>query len=137
LNARSVTTPWAPAPVAPRRGNPERTGPGGSGGPSFADVLAGELPAAATVRPASIPINFSMHARDRLAVKGIRLEDSQLSRLAGAVDRAAVKGARDSLVILDDLALVVNVKNRTVVTAVTGDRMREGVFTQIDSAVIV
>ena len=54
----------------------------------------------------------------------------------GAVSKAAAKGARESLILLDDLALVVSVKNRTVITAIAPDRIRENVFTNIDSAVI-
>ena len=53
-----------------------------------------------------------------------------------AVDRAAAKGARESLVLVDDTAFVVSVRNRTVITAVDRARMRDQVFTNIDSAVI-
>ena len=66
-----------------------------------------------------------------------------MDRLNKAVDRAAAKGARDALVLIpgasrtDDLALVVSVVNRTVVTAMDGERMRESVFTNIDSAVVI
>ena len=53
------------------------------------------------------------------------------------VDRAAAKGAKESLVMIDDVALVVSVKNRTVITAVDKAQLKENVFTNIDSAVIV
>jgi flagellar operon protein len=53
------------------------------------------------------------------------------------VDRAAAKGARESLVMMDDVALVVSVKNRTVITAVDRAHLKDNVFTNIDSAVIV
>lgn len=65
------------------------------------------------------------------------LGDDELSRLAGGVNRAAAKGARESLVLMDDKAFVVSVRNRTVITAVDGENMKENVFTNIDSAVIV
>jgi flagellar operon protein len=52
------------------------------------------------------------------------------------VDRAEEKGARDSLVLLRDMAFIVSVSNRTVVTAMDGERLKENVFTNIDSAVI-
>jgi len=52
------------------------------------------------------------------------------------VTRADEKGAKDSLVLLRDLAFIVNVKNRTVVTAVDGEHLKDNVFTNIDSAVI-
>jgi flagellar operon protein len=56
--------------------------------------------------------------------------------LQRAVSRAEEKGAKDSLVLLRDLAFIVSVKNRTVVTAVDGEHIKENVFTNIDSAVI-
>jgi flagellar operon protein len=59
-----------------------------------------------------------------------------LARLDGGLARAAAKGARDSLVLVDQTAFVVSVPNRTVITAVDREHMREQVFTNIDSAVI-
>jgi len=88
-------------------------------------------------------LRFSAHAQDRLASRGIQLSPEAVSRLTEAVDRAAAKGARDALLLMpgvsrgEDLALVVSVTNRTVVTAVDGENLRENVFTHIDSAVIV
>ena len=64
------------------------------------------------------------------------MDETTLARLNGGVARAAAKGSRDSLVLLDDTAFVVSVRNRTVVTAVDREHMREQVFTNIDSAVI-
>ncbi len=52
------------------------------------------------------------------------------------MDKAAAKGARESLILMDNLALVVSIRNRTVITAVDEKRMKEHVFTNIDSAVI-
>lgn len=60
-----------------------------------------------------------------------------MERLEGAVDSVARKGGKDSLVLLGDAALVVSVKNRTVVTAMDRAGMRGNVFTNIDSAVIL
>ncbi len=83
-------------------------------------------------------VKFSQHALQRLASRKIELDQSQLQRLEQAVGKAAQKGARESLVLMQpDLAFVVSVRNRTVITAVDGDSMKENVFTNIDSAVIV
>ncbi|MBW5444570.1 flagellar biosynthesis protein [Cohnella sp. CFH 77786] len=82
-------------------------------------------------------LKFSHHAEQRLEQRGIVLNSDQLERIAGAVDQAAAKGARDSLVLFRDIAMIVNVPNRTVVTAMDGSSMKEHVFTQIDSAVVV
>ena len=83
------------------------------------------------------PVKFSGHAQDRLAASHRVLTEAEQTALAGAIDRAAAKGSRDTLVLMKDLALVVSVKNRTVITAVDGDRMKENLFTNIDSAVIL
>ncbi|MGI6648201.1 MAG: TIGR02530 family flagellar biosynthesis protein [Bacillota bacterium] len=82
-------------------------------------------------------IKFSHHARQRLQARKISLSGAELKRLEEGVAKAAQKGARDSLVLMDKLALVVSVKNRTVITAVDETSLKENVFTNIDSAVIV
>ncbi|HEU4657629.1 MAG TPA: TIGR02530 family flagellar biosynthesis protein [Capillimicrobium sp.] len=81
-------------------------------------------------------VQFSGHAVDRLKRRGIEVDESTLQRLEGAVDLAASKGSRESVVFVDDTAFVVSVRNRTVITAVDNAHMREQVFTNIDSAVI-
>lgn len=81
-------------------------------------------------------VRLSAHAEERLKSGRIQLSQEQLDRLNGAVSKAAAKGARESLILIDDLALVVSVKNRTVITAIAPDRVKDNVFTNIDSAVI-
>jgi flagellar operon protein len=81
-------------------------------------------------------VRFSGHARSRLASRGLALGGADVRRLEQAVDKAAAKGSRDSLILMDDLALIVSIKNRTVVTAVDSSSQREGVFTNIDSVVL-
>jgi flagellar operon protein len=100
------------------------------GGSSFGDVLAGKL------ATPSQPLRFSGHALQRIERRGINLDQATMNRLDGGVSRAAAKGSRDSLVLVDDTAFVVSVPNRTVITAVDREHMREQVFTNIDSAVI-
>lgn len=82
-------------------------------------------------------LKFSQHAEMRLQQRGIRFQPEQLSKIESAVDKAAAKGAKDSLILVQDTALIVNVKNRTVITALDGASMKDNVFTQIDSAVII
>jgi flagellar operon protein len=64
------------------------------------------------------------------------LSDQDRVRLDEAVTRAGEKGANQSLVLLDNLALVVSVRNRVVITAMDDSKTSSGVFTNIDSAVI-
>mgnify|MGYP004001744099 CR=1 FL=1 len=87
-------------------------------------------------------LHFSAHAQSRLQDRDIQLTPESLDKLNDAVNRAADKGARDALVLMpgaasgDDLALVVSVANRTVITAMDGEQLNDNVFTNIDSAVI-
>ncbi len=81
-------------------------------------------------------VRFSKHAQDRLNERNIRLDQKDLADLQHAIALAEKKGANDSLVLLRDVAFIVSVKNKTVVTAVDGETMKENVFTNIDSAVI-
>jgi len=82
-------------------------------------------------------VTFSKHASQRLHSRGIELSDDQLNRVSDAVDKAAAKGSRETLVLTDNAALVVSVSNRTVITAFDREHLREGVVTAIDSAVII
>ena len=83
-------------------------------------------------------VKFSQHAAQRLQTRNINLSPTQLNQLKSAVDKAAQKGARESLVLMNnDLALVVSITNRTVITAMDGASIKDNVFTNIDSAVIV
>jgi len=81
-------------------------------------------------------IKFSNHAQKRLETRQIRLPDDGLARLALAVDKAELRGGQDTLVLMDNLAFIVNVPQRTVVTAMDTQKRGEGVFTQIDTVVL-
>jgi flagellar operon protein len=96
-------------------------------GPSFADVLGAKQ---------AQPVTFSAHALQRVERRGIDMSPATVARLNEGVDRAAGKGARASVVFVDATAFVVSVPNRTVITAVDRDHMKQQVFTNIDSAVI-
>lgn len=83
-------------------------------------------------------VKFSQHATQRLQTRNINLTSAQMNQLNSAVEKAAQKGARESLILMNnDLALVVSVTNRTVITAMDGANIKDNVFTNIDSAVIV
>jgi flagellar operon protein len=113
-----ATTPAAPATGARQAAAPK--------GASFAEVL----------KHRTSGVQFSGHALERVQRRGIDTSPQTLARLDGAVQRAAAKGSRDSVVLVDGTAFVVSVANKTVITAVDAQSMREHVFTNIDSAVI-
>lgn len=81
-------------------------------------------------------LTFSRHAQERLDARKIQLNETDMTDLQRAVTRAEEKGAKDSLVLLRDMAFIVSVKNRTVVTAMDSQHLKENVFTNIDSAVV-
>lgn len=79
-------------------------------------------------------VKFSKHANERLAMRNIELDDSQIERLEDGMNKAREKGLKDPLVMVDNIAFIVNVKSNTVVTAVNNSG--NSVFTNIDGAVI-
>lgn len=81
-------------------------------------------------------VKFSKHAAKRLDDRDITISEDQKDRLNFGVQLADEKGIRDSLVMVDSLAFIVNVPSQTVITAMDGGESDEGVFTNIDGAVI-
>ena len=90
---------------------------------SFEDILRQKQTTAE-----SQELRFSKHAQGRLNDRHINLSD---------VLKASEKGIRESLVILDSLAFIVNVPSKTVVTAMDQSESESNIFTNIDGAVIV
>ncbi len=82
-------------------------------------------------------VQFSKHAEKRLNSRNIELSESDRLQLQEAVKTLETKGARDSLVLMRDMAFIVNVPSKTVVTALAKDQMKEHVFTNIDSTMLV
>lgn len=82
-------------------------------------------------------LKFSQHALERLQSRNLNLNVADLQKLNQAVERISQKGAKESLVMMKDVALVVSVKNKTVITAMDGNSAKNMIFTNIDSAVIL
>ena len=101
-----------------------------SGGGSFEAALGQALEIAREVR-------FSAHAEQRLSDRNIQLSDADRARITRSLDTASAKGSREALVLMDRLALVVGVPNRTVITVVEPNAAQDTVFTNIDSVVLV
>lgn len=123
---------FIPNPIQPGRiDRPQQQKPvsGQNSTSPFAQVLDQKLP--------TQEVKFSQHAQDRLRARNITFSAADLANLEGAVTSVAQKGGKESLVMMGDSALVVSVKNRTVVTAMDKTQMRGNVFTNIDSAVII
>lgn len=82
-------------------------------------------------------VTFSSHAQSRLQERNINLTNEDLARLNSTVDKLAQKGARESLVYMQEVALVVSVANRTVITALNKLQGADNIITNIDSAAII
>ena len=118
-----------PGPAPRPAGTPVQIPPQGT--PSFRSVLESQT------APSAQPLKFSAHAMQRLASRNIQLSNDDISRMNVMAERAAEKGAKQSLFMLRDVAMVVSIKNRTVITAVDQESMKENVFTNIDSAAVI
>ena len=123
----SPLPPSAAPATAPRPAGPP---PAGGVDTSFADQLQ------RSQAQGNGALQFSKHAMERLQRRGIVANNATVRRLEHGVEMAAGKNARDAVVMVDNTAFVVSVKNRTVITAIDSAQMRHHVFTNIDSAVV-
>lgn len=121
------------------------TVPKGQQGPSFRDALnkvqnqGVKTPAVGALSGMSEtqPLKFSNHAVERMQSRGIRFSPESMARLDEAVTKASSKGSKNSLILMDETALIVSVKNRTVVTVMDKAALKDNVFTNIDSTIVM
>lgn len=132
MNVRQLAARLEGVQGVPPRGSPASPPPLTPARTVFADHLrrAGGTEQAA-------PLKLSAHAQERIAQRGISLDEDERRILQEATDALHAKGARDALLLRADAAFVVNVPSRTVITAIDGGELRERVFTQIDSAMLI
>ena len=107
--------------------------------PALTGKITPQLPTGqSTTRPAEqAEVSFSKHLLDRINRRSLQVGPDETRKLSEAIDKAEAKGSKESLVLLNDLAFIVSVQNRKVVTAMNKNNMNEGVFTNIDSAIIM
>lgn len=118
------------------RGPVKKQGPG-EFDQVFDKVLQDKAEPALDLNQVRQPLKFSAHATQRLQDRNIPLDQMLMSKLNVAVDRAEAKGLEDTLVLTDQAAFIVSVKNRTIVTAMDRNALSGNVFTNIDGAVVV
>ena len=82
-------------------------------------------------------IAVSVHAADRMVRRGLQVDEGTADRLQTAFDLASQKGSREALFLLDDMAVIASIPDRTVKTAMDRRGMEEGVFTHIDTTVVL
>ncbi len=115
-------------------------------GPSFQETMnqVGQVPTqvgkenvSSALKNMADGVKFSNHAVERMRSRGISFKPEDMGRLNEAVGRAAAKGSKDSLILMNDSALIVSVKNKTVVTVMDKSALKENVFTNIDSTIVM
>ena len=116
--------------INPGGSKPRTQQPINNTGNSFSEILNKQI-------DTDKELKFSKHAMERLSNRQINISPEKMEKLNSAVEKADLKGSKESLILMDDLAFVVSIKNRTVITAVDGNSMKDNVFTNIDSAVII
>ncbi len=121
------------SPKTPKTGKDKNSLPLGAN--SFASVL-NKINEQSDIRGSEEPVKFSKHAMNRLSLRNIELTQDQMDRLNQGKAEAGEKGIKDSLILIDQLAFIVNVPNNTVVTAMDQTENKSNVFTNIDGAVI-
>ena len=105
--------------------------------PSFSEILQNKALQQNFCVGKTEKLKFSKHAIGRLADRNIELSAEQLERLNDGARKAGQKGIKDSLVIVDSLAFIVNIPNQTVVTAMDSTETSDNIFTNINGAVII
>jgi flagellar operon protein len=131
-----------PSTVEPSRSNSNRAGD--IDGSLFRDQLQA-LTGTPTPTVAQAPkpnaqvsaLKFSNHAIDRMQARGIRFSPEDLAKFESAMGKAESKGAKNTLLLSDAAAMIVNIKDKTVVTVMDKANLKENVFTNIDSTVMV
>ncbi len=101
---------------------------------SFEEILKSKQEG---TEPKTAELKFSKHADSRLAERNISLSENQMQRLYDGTEKAKAKGIKESLVMVDDYAFIVNIKNNIVVTAMNREESNDTVITNIDGAVII
>ncbi|MCI8549190.1 MAG: flagellar operon protein [Lachnospiraceae bacterium] len=108
---------------------------GSTGQNPVGSAAFGELLKARTLE--SQGLNFSKHAAKRMGERGIAMDNQLMGDLEQAVEGARLKGAKDVAVIGRQGVFIVNVPNNVVVTTMSAEDMKDRIFTNIDSAVIM
>ncbi|MCB0351677.1 MAG: hypothetical protein KDD38_10870 [Bdellovibrionales bacterium] len=114
----------------------------GAKGISFAETLTAQVDKAAAKETTQVQsvkpmLKFSNHALERMNTRGIHFSPDQITKIEQGMQKANDKGAKETLFITDDSALIVSLKDNTVVTVMDKNMLRENVFTKIDSTVFV
>tara|TARA_B100001250_G_scaffold243390_1_gene209223 strand:- start:215 stop:613 length:399 start_codon:yes stop_codon:yes gene_type:complete len=98
-------------------------------GPTFDEILEARLPAGTVV--------VSAHAKAALEVSGIELSPMDLDRIGKGIDQLGDAGGQEGLLISEKAAFAVRVSDRTITAATAREEVKDSVFTDIDSALLI
>lgn len=124
MDPRIYSTQLSPLPPSQKQTNKQQKNT------NFYDLLANELQ-----RPQ--PMKLSKHAEKRLQERGIEIDREKWTQIEAKVNEAKLKGVNDSLVVLNNAALVVNAKSSTVITALDRDEATTQIFTNINGTILI
>lgn len=82
-------------------------------------------------------IKFSKHVLERMDSRDIKLDLDEVNKLEKGFKKAEEKGIRDALIIVGNKGFIVSIENKTIITTVINEQLKENVFTNIDGAVIL
>jgi flagellar operon protein len=82
-------------------------------------------------------LTISKHAQVRLAQRGIDIDETRWKQIGEKVAEAKNMGVNESLVLLDDAALIVSAKNNTVITAMNRAEASKQIFTNINGTIVM
>ena len=78
---------------------------------------------------------LSKHAAERL--REINFSENDMKNIEKGFKLAEDKGAKNSVMVYKDVALIASIENKTIITAVDKARAESNVFTNVDSVVIL
>jgi len=109
------------------------------GGPSFRETLTHIDGAKKPITDLKVHegLKFSNHAIDRMRQRGITFGPEQMEKISSAIEKVRAKGGKETLMLTEDSALIVNIANKTVVTVMDAQNLKENVFTNIDSTIVI
>lgn len=82
-------------------------------------------------------IKFSKHAVERMQIRDINLSNLEISKIEDAITKASAKGVKEALILMDDKVFIANIKNKTIITTVNKEQLKDNIFTNIDGAIII
>ncbi|KAA9026449.1 flagellar protein [Niallia endozanthoxylica] len=89
------------------------------------------------IKPNCDKLTISKHAQERLEQRGITINAARWEQIDEKVQQAKNMGVKESLVLLEEAALIVSAKNNTVITAMNRAEATTQIFTNINGTILM